>query len=263
MGRVKQYLLNKIQKEKSIHLTLIDPEKNRPVKAAKIANTLENYGTTAIMVGGSTVVSVSQLNEVVKAIKKNVNIPVILFPNNLTGISKYADAIWFMSLLNSSNPHFITGVQALGAPIVKQYKLEAISLGYIIIGEGSTAAYIGQAHPISHNKLELASMYALAAQYLGMNFVYLEAGSGSKKPVSPEMVTMVKKSLDVPLIVGGGIRTSADAEAVVKAGTDAIVTGTITEEDKSGKMIRDIIRSIKIPFDMRFSKINKSQSQDA
>lgn len=245
MGRVEQYLLNNIQTEGSIHLTLIDPEKTSPAKVAITTSTLEKYGTTAIMVGGSTVVSISQLDEVVKAIKRNVSIPVILFPNNLTGISKYADAIWFMSLLNSSNPHFITGVQALGAPIVKRYGLEAISLGYIIIGEGSTAAYIGQAHTISHDKLELASMYALAAQYLGMHFVYLEAGSGSKRPVPPEMVAMVKKNLDVPLIVGGGIRTSADAEAAVKAGADAIVTGTIIEVDSSGKTIRDIIRGIK------------------
>jgi len=245
MGQVEQYLLKNIQTEGSIHLTLIDPEKTSPAKAAIITSTLEKCGTTAIMVGGSTVVSISQLDEVVKVIKRNVSIPVILFPNNVTGISKYADAILFMSLLNSSNPHFITGVQALGAPIVKQYGLEAISLGYIIIGEGSTAAYIGQAHPISYEKLELASMYALAAQYLGMHFVYLEAGSGSKRAVPPEMVTMVKKNLDVPLVVGGGIRTCADAEAAVKAGADVIVTGTIIEVDSSGETIRDIIRGVK------------------
>lgn len=245
MGRVERYLLKNIQKDGCIHLTLVDPEKTSPAKAAITTSTLEKYGTTAIMVGGSTAVPISQLDEVVKAIKRKVSIPVILFPSNLTGISKHADAIWFMSLLNSINPHFITGVQALGTPIVKRYGLEAISLGYIIIGEGSTAAYIGQAHPISHDKLELASMYALAAQYLGMHFVYLEAGSGSKRSVPPEMVAMVKKNLDIPLIVGGGIMTGADAEAMVKAGVDAIVTGTITELDPSCKTIRDIIGVIK------------------
>jgi phosphoglycerol geranylgeranyltransferase len=245
MGRVEQYLLNSIKTDGHIHLTLIDPQNTNPIKAVKITSTLEKYGTTAIMVGGSTVVSFPQLDGVVKAIKKSVNIPVILFPNNITGISQYADAIWFMSLLNSRNPHFITGVQALGAPIVKQYGLEALSLGYVIIGEGSTAAYIGQAQSIPHDKPEIASIYALAAQYLGMHFVYLEAGSGSKSPVSPKMVTMVKKNLKIPLIVGGGIRSREEAEVAVKAGADVIVTGTIIETNQSGETIKNIIECVK------------------
>jgi phosphoglycerol geranylgeranyltransferase len=244
MGRVEQHLINTLKTKGHIHLTLIDPQNTNPMKAAKLTSALEKYGTTAIMVGGSTVVSIPELDAVIKAIKKSVNIPVILFPNNITGISQYADAIWFMSLLNSSNPHFITGIQALGVPIVKQYGLEAISLGYIIIGEGSTAAYMGQAHAIPHDKPEIASIYALAAQYLGMHFVYLEAGSGSKKPVPPKMISMVKKNLKIPLIVGGGIRSREAAEVTIKAGTDGIVTGTIIEKDQSGETIKNIIEYI-------------------
>lgn len=245
MGRVEQYLLNRIRQAGSIHLALIDPEEMLPSKTANMAKSLEEAGTTAIMVGGSTVASTSQLDEVIKAIKDNVRIPVILFPNNITGISKFADAIWFMSLLNSSNPYFITGAQALGAPLIKRYGIESLPLGYIIIGEGSTAAYIGQAHSIPHDKPEVAVSYALAAQYLGMHFVYLEAGSGSKRSVGPEMVSMVKKNLDIPLIVGGGIKTRLDAEVIVEAGADVIVTGTIIEEEASDKMINEIIKSIK------------------
>lgn len=245
MGHVEQYLLNIIKTDGPIHLTLIDPQNTTPLNAANVTGTLEKYGTTAIMVGGSTVVSIPQLDAVVKAIKNSVNIPVILFPNNITGISQYADALWFMSLLNSRNPHFITGIQALGAPIVKQYGLEAISLGYVIVGEGSTAAHIGQANSIPHDKPKLASIYALAAQYLGMHFVYLEAGSGSKSPVPPKMVAMVKKNLEIPLIVGGGIRTREAAKATIKSGADAIVTGTIIEKDQSGEIIKSIIECVK------------------
>ncbi len=245
MGRVEQYLLNLINTTGPIHLTLIDPQNTNPKKAGKIANTLEKYGTTAIMVGGSTVVSIPQLDAVIHSIKNSVNIPVILFPNNISGISQYADAIWFMSLLNSWNPHFITGIQALGAPIVKQYELEAISLGYIIVGEGSTAAYMGQAHSIPRDKPKIASIYALAAQYLGMHFVYLEAGSGSKSPIPPKMITMVKKNLKIPLIIGGGIRTQEAAEAAIKTGADVIVTGTIIEKDQSGEIIKNIIACVK------------------
>ena len=245
MGRVEKYLLDTIKTDGHIHLTLVDPQNTSPTKAAKITSTLEKYGTTAIMVGGSTVFSIPQLDKVIKTIKKSVNIPVILFPNNITGISQYADAIWFMSLLNSRNPHFITGIQALGAPIIKQYGLETISLGYIIIGEGSTAAYIGQAHAIPYDKPKIASIYALAAQYLGMHFVYLEAGSGSRIPVPPKMITMVKKNLKIPLIVGGGIRSRKIAEVTVKAGTDAIVTGTIIEQNQTGETIKNIITYVK------------------
>lgn len=244
MGRVEQYLLNTLKTKGHIHLTLLDPQNTTPIKAAKITKTLEKYGTTAIMVGGSTAVSITQLDAVVKAIKNSINLPVILFPNNITGISQYADAIWFMSLLNSWNPHFITGIQALGAPIVKQYGLEPISLGYLLIGGGSTAAYIGQAHTIPHDKPEIATIYALAAQYLGMHFVYLEAGSGSKKPVPPQMTSMVKKNLTIPLIVGGGIQSRKVAELTVNAGADIIVTGTIIEKEQSGDTIKNILTSI-------------------
>lgn len=246
MGPIEQYLLDKIHQKGSIHFTLIDPEEMTSPKIVDVVKYLEAAGTAVIMVGGSTVADISQLDDVVKMIKDNVRIPVILFPNNLTGISKFADAIWFMSLLNSNNPYFITGVQALGAPLIKRYKMESIPLGYIIVGEGSTAAYIGQAHAIPPDKSEVAAGYALAAQYLGMRFVYLEAGSGSKKPVSPVMVAMVKKNLEIPLIVGGGIRTQTDAKAVVEAGADIVVTGNLLEEDSvSGKRIDGILASIR------------------
>jgi phosphoglycerol geranylgeranyltransferase len=140
---------------------------------------------------------------------------------------------------------FITGFQALGAPIVKRYNLEAIPLGYIIVGEGSTAAYVGQAHAIPLKKPEVAVLYALAAQYMGMRFVYLEAGSGAEQPVPPEMIHLVVSTVSIPVIVGGGIRTPEQAATAAKAGASIIVTGTIGEEDRSGKSVRSIIESIR------------------
>ena len=242
---VEQNLLNKIQKDGSIHLSLIDPEKTQPVDASSIATSLEKYGTSAIMVGGSTIASSNLVDNVVKEIKKNVKIPVILFPNNISCVSKYADAIWFMSLLNSNNPLFITGLQALAAPVIKRHNLEAIPLAYLIVGEVSTAAYIGQAHTIPYNAVNIATSYALAAEYLGMRFVYLEAGSGATQPISSKMVSTVKKNVSIPVIVGGGIRTRSVAAELVAAGADAIVTGTIVEDDKSGYKIKEIIEEIR------------------
>ncbi|MFQ6074576.1 MAG: geranylgeranylglyceryl/heptaprenylglyceryl phosphate synthase, partial [Candidatus Bathyarchaeia archaeon] len=196
MGPIEKYLIDKIRHDGAIHMTLIDPEKVTASSVLEIVGAAEEAGTSAIMVGGSTATSVHQTDAVVKGIKSRVEVPLILFPSNVTSISSFADAIWFMSLLNSTNPYFMAGAQALGAPLIKQYGLEPLPLGYIIVGEGGVAAFIGQARPIPYDKPEVAMIYALAAQYLGMRFVYLEAGSGAKRHVPPEMITMVRKVID-------------------------------------------------------------------
>jgi len=247
MGQVEKYLNDKIRDKEAIHITLVDPEKTSSKSASYLTHEAESSGTDAIMVGGSTIVSTSHLDNVVKAIKKAVNIPVILFPNNVTGISKHADAIWFMSLLNSLDPYFIAGAQVLSAPIVKKYNLEAIPLGYIIVGEGGAVSVIGRACPIPFNKPELAAAYALAAQYLGMHFVYLEGGSGVKHPIPCDMIKTVKSTISVPLIVGGGMRTPSQVKERVKAGANIIVTGTITEEEGDVKRrISELVKSVKL-----------------
>jgi phosphoglycerol geranylgeranyltransferase len=245
LGRVEKYLLEKIKAEGSIHMTLVDPEKMTRSQASRIAQSSKINGTSAIMIGGSTFVSQSHLDDVIKAIKRVIKIPIILFPNNITGISRYADAMWFMSLLNSVDPYFLIGAQILGAPLVKKYGLEPISMGYIIVGEGGTAGVVGKAIPVPYNKPELAAAHALAGQYLGMRFIYLEGGSGAKKPVPPEMIRMVKQFIDVPLIVGGGIRTKEQALAAASAGADIIVTGNVIESTGGKQKVSEIIEGVK------------------
>jgi phosphoglycerol geranylgeranyltransferase len=245
VGPVEKYLLNKIGQDGAVHITLIDPEKVTPSSVSHIVSEAEFCKTAAIMVGGSTVDSTSHLDKIVKAIKKTVKIPVILFPNNVTGISKYADAIWFMSLLNSSDPYFLVGAQVLGAPTIKKFSLEPISLGYIVVGEGGAVGVIGKAVPIPHDKPELAAAHALAAQYFGMRFVYLEAGSGAKQPVPNSMIKAVKSVISVPLIVGGGIKTSEQVREIVRAGADVIVTGTVLEECGMKDKILELVENTK------------------
>jgi len=246
IGHVEKYILDKIEADGAIHITLLDPEKVSPQTASNTAREAEASSTAAIMVGGSTVTSTSHLDRVVKAIKKTVKIPVILFPNNVTGISKYADAIWFMSLLNSSDPYFIAGAQVLGAPLIKKFGLEAIPLGYITVGEGGAVSVIGRACPIPYDKPELATAYALTAQYFGMHFTYLEAGSGAKQTVPPEMIRAVKQFVQIPLIVGGGIKTGRQAKEIVNAGAEVVVTGTVTEKRGNLKeKISAIVTSVK------------------
>ena len=246
LGNVEKYLLDKIQAERTIHMTLIDPEKVTPQQASKIVENSTSSGTSAIMIGGSTFVSQSHLDNVIKAIKRTVKIPTILFPNNITGISRHADAIWFMSLLNSTDPYFLIGAQVLGAPLVKKYGLEPISMGYVIVGEGGTAGIVGKAIPVPYDKPELAAAHALAGQYLGMHFLYLEGGSGAKNPVPPEMIHAVKHYVDIPVIVGGGIRTKEQGLAAASAGADVIVTGNVIEGADAGRKISEIIEGIKI-----------------
>jgi phosphoglycerol geranylgeranyltransferase len=245
LGRVEKYLLEKIRAEGSIHITLIDPEKVTPPQASRVAENSKISGTSAMMIGGSTFVSQAHLDAVVKAIRRTVKIPTILFPNNITGISRHADAIWFMSLLNSVDPYFLIGAQILGAPLVKKYGLEPISMGYVIVGEGGTAGIVGKAIAVPYNKPELAAAHALAGQYLGMHFIYLEGGSGAKNPVPPEMIRTVKHFIDIPLIVGGGIRTKGQALAAASAGAEIIVTGNITESIHAKEKVSEIIDGVK------------------
>jgi phosphoglycerol geranylgeranyltransferase len=244
VGRVEKYLLDEIESAGAIHITLIDPEKTTPSVASRIAQEAESSRTAAIMIGGSTLASTQHLDKVVKATKEAVDLPVILFPNNITGISRHADALWFMSLLNSGDPYFITGAQVLSAPIIRRFKLEAIPLGYVIIGEGSAASVVGRAYPIPYNKPALAAAHALAAQYLGMRFVYLEAGSGASQTVPSEMIRTVKEFVQIPVIVGGGIRTGKQAREIAGAGADIIVTGTIVEESKVKETVNELVKNM-------------------
>lgn len=246
MGKVEQHLKNIISRDGAAHLTLIDPAKQTPMVAGEIASDAAEASTDGIMVGGSTRAGGKLLDDTALAIKKATHLPVILFPANEAGVSRHADAIFFMSMLNSRDPYFITEAQKLGAPLVKQFKLEPLPMAYLLVEPGGMAGKVGKADLIPRDKPELAVAYALAAQYLGMQFVYLEAGSGANRPVPVEMVRAVGEATDVTLIVGGGIRTPEAAAERVRAGAGIIVTGTLAEHAKDRKAkIREIVKAIK------------------
>jgi phosphoglycerol geranylgeranyltransferase len=190
-------------------------------------------GTDAIMVGGSVGAAGILLHETVREIKEKTDLPVILFPSSVAGLCENADAVFFMSLLNSRSPAYIVENQALGAPLILRYGLEPIPMAYIIIEPGGTVGFVGDARLIPRRKPELAGAYALSAKFMGMRMVYLEAGSGADSPVPANMVALVKKLLgDVLLIVGGGIRSGDAAAELVAAGADFIVTGTGVEKSQ-------------------------------
>ncbi|MBO0888518.1 geranylgeranylglyceryl/heptaprenylglyceryl phosphate synthase [Candidatus Bathyarchaeota archaeon] len=244
IGPVEASIVEGIREKGCVHLALIDPEKFTH-NLSEIAANLEAHGTLAIMVGGSTLKSSAQLDKTVKTIRESCSLPTILFPNGPVGISRFAHAIFFMSLLNSSSTRFLIESQALGSSMVRRFNLEPIPLGYMIVGQSETAvSTVGMAKPVPFSKVELATDYALAAQYLGMRFVYLEAGSGAEQMVDPKMVSRVAETVDVPVIVGGGIRTPDQAERLARAGASAIVTGTVLEQEGPGR-VQQIVAALK------------------
>nr|WP_066971411.1 geranylgeranylglyceryl/heptaprenylglyceryl phosphate synthase [Methanobrevibacter filiformis] len=245
MGIVENQIKD-ILKNRKVHLTLIDPDEQSAEDAVKIAKEAIKGGTDGIMLGGSTVDG-EQVDKTAKALSESIELPIIIFPGNTSNVSHYADAIFFMSFLNSNNPYWIMEAQALGSISVKKAGIEAIPMGYMVVEPGGTVGWIGDAKLVPRNKPKIPAAYAMSAEYLGMRFFYLEAGSGADKNIPPEMIAYSKKATtDMILVVGGGIRTGETAYEVAKAGADVIVTGTVVEETEDVEAkISEIVNAIR------------------
>ncbi len=243
-NKVESFLKSELKKKNALLFVLIDSEVSHLEASNKLAKDVEKIGASAILIGGSSATDQIEMAKVVKGIKKGIKIPIILFPGNVTGVVPDADAILFSSLMNSENPYFITQAQALGAPSVLKFGLEPLPTAYLVIGEGTSAWFIGSARGIPFDKPKIAAAFALAAQFLGMRFVYLEAGSGAKTSVTPEMVQTVRRAFNGFLIVGGGIKDVKTAHSLVKAGANALVIGTFLEKGGSIKKLEEIAKAI-------------------
>ncbi len=247
----KRWVMKYIEKQRKsgpLHFTLIDPDKQEPAEAAKLASKAEKAGSDAIMIGGSQASQAIYINDVISAIKEKTRLPVILFPSSHSGISPYADAIFFMSLLNSRSTNYLVEEQVKGAVLVKSYGIEPLPMGYLIVESGNmtSVAWAGDVKPLPREKPDFAVAYSLAAKYFGMRFVYLEAGSGAEQSVPNDMVAAAKHAIagnGSMLIVGGGIRDERTARDKVKSGADIIVTGTIGENDSEA--LARIIKAVK------------------
>ena len=241
---VENYIRTTLEDHK-LHLTLLDPEEQSPEEAVRIAKEAIAGGSDGIMLGGSTT-EPEELDATAKALRENIDVPVILFPGNISGVSKHADAIFFMSLLNSANPYWIIGAQALSAPGIKKMGIEILSMGYLVVEPGGTVGWVGDAKLIPRNKPDLAVAYAMAAEFFGMKIIYLEAGSGANEHIPEQMIAGVKKMTDIIVIVGGGIRDGETAAKVAKAGADIVVTGTVVEDSSDVKnKIEELVSGIK------------------
>jgi putative glycerol-1-phosphate prenyltransferase len=222
---------------------LIDPDKVNHSLLDELMDLSTSAHVDYFLVGGSLVIS-NHLDDVVKHIKDNCSIPVILFPGSPTQISKYADALLYLSLISGRNPELLIGQHVVSAPAVRQSGLEILSTGYMVVDGGAptTVSYISNASPIPHDKNEIAMCTAMAGEMLGMKLIYMDAGSGAKRPISELMIESVAKKIEMPLIVGGGIIEPEKAYRNCKAGADVIVVGNAIEKDSS--LIREMSAAV-------------------
>ncbi len=241
--KVREYIFDTLKKHK-LHMTLIDPAKQPPETSRKIALAASNAGSDVIMVGGSTGITQDNLDRTVDNIKEACNLPVIYFPSGANAIARHADAIYFMSVLNSKNVKNVTGEHWKGAPVIRKLGLETISMGYVIIEPGMKVGEVGEADLVKRDDISRAVGYGIATELFGMEFLYLEAGSGAPEPVPIEMIKAVRQSIRIPLIVGGGITSSDKASSVAKAGADIVVTGTLVENGYFEPKLKAVIDAV-------------------
>ncbi|MCF7912772.1 MAG: geranylgeranylglyceryl/heptaprenylglyceryl phosphate synthase [Candidatus Cloacimonetes bacterium] len=239
-------LLIEMAKQQANYFCLLDPDNLSGEEAREYACKSEENGADGILVGGSLMYNdcfEDNLKIIKGAVKK---IPVLIFPGLFNFVSRYADALLLLSVVSSRNPQMLIGEQVRAAPLIKKYGVEAIGTGYILIdgGNNSSVQYMSHSMPIPHAKDDIAAVHALAAQYMGMRIIYMDAGSGAVNPISNSMISQVKSDINIPLFVGGGIRKPDIAAQKAAAGADFVVTGNVLEEGFDTRLIREFAQAI-------------------
>lgn len=246
--RIYQSLVEKKQHGKKSFAVLIDPDKVNPGLMDELTELSVSAKVDYLLVGGSLVIS-THLDECVQQIKRNCDIPVILFPGSPSQVSKYADALLYLSLISGRNPELLIGQHVVSAPFVRKSGLELVATGYMVIDGGAptTVSYISNASPIPADKNEIAMCTAMAGEMLGMKLIYMDAGSGARRPIPESMIQKVAEHIEIPLVVGGGITEPEKAYLNSKAGADVIVVGNAIEKDASLiKEMADAVHSVPV-----------------
>jgi phosphoglycerol geranylgeranyltransferase len=226
---------------------LLDPDDFPQREAADLAAYAQKQcGVDAILVGGS-LMHTARFDAFVAAVKKSVSIPVILFPGDATQLSRHADALLYLSLISGRNPVNLIGEHVKAAPLIRTIGIEPIATAYMLIESGTVTSveFMSNTRPLPREKPAIAAAHALAAQYMGMKLVYLEAGSGAKQTVPEALIREVRNHVDVPIIVGGGIRDGKTAKRLVAAGADIIVTGNMLRRPGGRQRMKEIAKAVK------------------
>ena len=231
---IYQSILNHTNNGIKMFGVLIDPDKQNVKELLDIVKLCNNSDVDFFFIGGS-IVSHEDMERTTRLVKSNSTKPIIIFPGSYEQVSKYADAILFLSLISGRNPEFLIGHQVIAAPLLKKMNLEVIPTGYLLVdcGTTTTAIYVSDTNPIPHNSAEIAANTALAGEYLGLSLTYIDGGSGAKKCISNTMISKTKAAKNGPLIIGGGIRTTEAAKEIYGAGADIIIVGNGAEKNRN------------------------------
>ena len=241
--------LNDIRSKRGAgYFILIDPDKNDEEALPSFVRNATEAGVDGFLVGGSLMMT-HEFEKQLTVVKNNT-VPVIIFPGSLFQVSPLADAILFLVLISGRNPEHLIGNQVLAAPIIRKMNLEAISTGYMLVGTGTmtSAEFISNTKPIPRHKSDIALAHALAAETIGMKCLYLDAGSGADQPVPDDMIRLLAGTSQLPMFVGGGIRTPEEAQRKVQAGASFVVTGTVEEQGHAAtiRQFAEAVHSTKI-----------------
>jgi len=238
-------LLNSARKQGGGFLLLLDPDRLDEKTYLALAECAADCGVDALLIGSSLMLN-SCFPQAVRQIKEKASVPVIIFPGSHAQLSPHADAVLFTSLISGRNPQFLIDEQVKGAPLVKQFGLEAIPTGYMLIESGplTSVQYLSATMPIPRSKPDIAAAHALAAEYLGMKMVYLEAGSGAAQAVPTEMLTVVNEQISIPVMVGGGLRAPEDCARRIAAGASFVVVGNHLEQNTSAQHLCELTAAV-------------------
>lgn len=245
-GPVAQLLRTSYECDIPLLFVLIDPDKAASESVQDFITEADTAGIDGFLIGGSLSLG-TQFASCVQEAKRSTNKPVILFPGGVHQVCADADAILFLSLISGRNADQLIGQHVIAAPIVKAYGLEPIATGYMIVdsGEVTGTEYMSYSKPLPRHRPEIAVAHALAAEMLGMHCVYIEAGSGAKLTVPDEMITAVRRAVNIPLIVGGGIRNPGTAAEKVRAGASVIVVGNHFEDAGNHTQLRAFVDAVR------------------
>ena len=241
--KIYNHIIESKRKGRKLFSILIDPDKQTKESLLQIIEKAKSANVDLFFIGGSLLTN-NSLDTCITIIKENCKIPVVLFPGNSMQVNNKADGILFLSLISGRNPEMLIGNHVITAPFLKESDIEVLSTGYMVIdsGKATSVSYMSNTTPIPHDKDDIAVCTAIAGEMLGLKMIYMDGGSGAINSISSKMIASVKKNINIPLIIGGGINSAEKAEEKCKAGADIVVVGNAIEKDSA--LIKEIANEI-------------------
>ncbi len=241
--RLSKSILERIKRKNNgpVYIPFIDSTIYDMDEIVRITRSINKSMADMIVVSGILNVDNSYFDKVVKKIKENTELPLIILPGNTGMISRHADAIFFITLINSRNQYWITGSQAMTAPAVFYSGIEVIPTAYMVVEPGGTSCWVGDANPLPNDKLEIVKAYAIYSELSGKELICLDTGMGECK-LTEKVIKVIKENTDLPIAFYGGVKNLKDINRLARAGADIIITSTVIKKHKKGKRLQHLIK---------------------